>query len=136
MEYNKIYRSFTDYTNGCRDEIRSKEYTIDDAWGLNISKSDELGISEIVKKQRLKMIDIKVDHTMRMVEQIIKVNESLGIKINLALVTKIAILYHDIGRMRQATWSNTFGDSIYRDMNSPFNNHGEDGCDIFLNNFL
>ena len=134
MEYNKIYRSFTDYTNRCRDEIRSKEYTIDDAVGLNISKSDKLGISEIIKKQRLKMIDIKVDHTMRMVEQIIKVNESLGIKVDLALITKIAILYHDIGRMRQATWSNTFGDSIYRDMDSPFNNHGEDGCDIFLNN--
>ena len=133
MEYNKIYKSFMEYINKCRDEISSKEYTIDDAFYLNISK-DTLGISEIIKNHRLKMINIKVDHTMRMVEQIIKVNESLGIKIDLALITKIAILYHDIGRMRQATWSNIYTDSIYRTMNSPFNNHGEDGCDIFLNN--
>jgi hypothetical protein len=47
---------------------------------------------------------------------------------------KVAILYHDIGRIRQATWSNTFSDSIYKSMNKPFINHGEDGYDIFINN--
>lgn len=133
MDYYKSYKSFNDYTNKCRDIIRSKVYTKNDAFNLNIV-DDRLGINEIIRNHRLKMIDIKVDHTMRMIEQIIKINENLGLNVNLGLVTKIAVLYHDIGRMRQATWSNTYADSIYKRMNSPFKNHGEDGYDIFLNN--
>lgn len=133
MKYNGAYKSYMDYTNVCRTIIRNTLFTSDDTFNLNIV-NDELGIGEIIKKHRLKMIDIKVDHTMRMVEQVVKINENLGLKINLGLVIKVATLYHDIGRMRQATWSNTFADSIYKKNNSPFNNHGEDGYDIFLNN--
>ena len=33
---------------------------------------------------------------------------------------KVAILYHDIGRLSQATWSNTFDDIIYKEKNKPF----------------
>lgn len=134
MEYNKINKSFIDFTNQCRSLILSKEYTIDDAFGLNVYNDDNISISDKIKNQRLKMINIKFDHTMRMVEEVIKINENLGFKIDLALVIKVAVLYHDIGRMRQSTWSNTFADGIYRRMNSQFNNHSEDGYDIFLNN--
>ena len=112
MEYNGTYKSYMDYTNLCRTIIRNTLFTSDDTFNLNIV-NDELGIGEIIKKHRLKMIDIKVDHTMRMVEQVVKINENLGLRINLGLVIKVATLYHDIGRMRQATWSNTFADSIY-----------------------
>lgn len=133
MEYSKTYNSFMDYTSKCRNIIMKTFFTKDDAFNLNIA-GDESEISEIIMNHRLKMINIKLDHTMRMVDQVIKINENLGLKVDLSLVIKVAVLYHDIGRMRQATWSNTFADSIYRKMNSPFNNHGEDGYDIFLNN--
>lgn len=133
MDYYESYKSFNDYVNKCRNIIRERVYTKKDAFNLNIV-DDRLGISEIIKNHRLKMIDIKVNHTMRMIEHIVKINENLGLKVNLGLVTKIAILYHDIGRMRQATWSNTYADSIYKKLGSQFKNHGEDGYDIFLNN--
>jgi len=133
MDYNNTYQSYMSYVNKCRDVIKSTFFTEKDTLRLDI-KDNSLGINEIVRRHRLKMIDIKLDHTMRMIEQVIKINENLGFKVDLALVIKVAVLYHDIGRMRQSTWSNTFGDSIYKTMNSPFNNHGEDGYDIFMNN--
>lgn len=133
MEYNNAQKSFIDYINKCRDKIRSSFFTKSDIDGLNITGNDT-EIDKIIKKHRLKMIDIKLDHTMRMVEQVIKINQNLGIKIDLDLIIKVSVLYHDIGRMRQSTWCNTFADSVYKRMNQPFNNHGEDGYDIFLNN--
>lgn len=135
MEYNKTLGSFVNYTNKCREQIRQMLFSKEDAKGLNLSgKESESEIDEIVTKHRLKMIDIKLDHTMRMVEQVIKINEKLGIQIDLNLVIKVAVLYHDIGRMRQSTWCNSFADSNYISMNKSFSNHGEDGYDIFLNN--
>jgi len=135
MEYNKTLNSFVNYTNKCREKIREMLFTKEDAKGLNLTgKESNSEINEIITKHRLKMIDIKLDHTMRMVEQVIKINENLGIKIDLNLVIKVAVLYHDIGRMRQSTWCNSFADSNYITMKKPFSNHGEDGYDIFLNN--
>lgn len=133
MEYSETYKSYIGYTNKCRKMIKDTFFTDKDTFKLDI-KDNSLGIDEVVRKHRLKMIDIKLEHTMRMIEQIIKINEGLGFGFDLGLVIKIAVLYHDIGRMRQATWSNTFGDSIYKDTGSSFNNHGEDGFDIFMSN--
>lgn len=50
------------------------------------------------------------------------------------MVIKVAVLYHDIGRMRQATWANGFPDALYKKNNMPYQNHSEDGYDIFINN--
>lgn len=133
MEYDRTYDAYIGYINRCRDKIKNTFFTEDDTTDFDIKDSSQ-EINQIIKKHRLKMIDIKLDHTMRMVEQVIKINEKLGFKVNLDLVVKVAVLYHDIGRMRQSTWSNTFNDSSYKKMNRPFNNHGEDGYDIFLNN--
>lgn len=133
MEYNSTQKSFIEYINKCREKIRRTFFTKNDTDGLNVVGSDT-EIDEVVRKHRLKMIDIKLDHTMRMVEQVIKINQNLGINVDLDLIIKVAVLYHDIGRMRQATWSNTFSDIVYKKMDMPFSNHGADGYDIFLNN--
>lgn len=133
MEYNKTYESFMNYADECKDVIRRTYFDREAADNLNLD-SNKLGIDEIVREHRLKMIDTKIEHTIRMIEQIVKVNESLGLRVDLDLVIKVAALYHDIGRIRQATWCNTFGDSIYKKMDRPFNNHGEEGYDIFINN--
>lgn len=131
MDYNSVYESFIQYTNRCRELIKSTFFTSKDTKYLKCE--DESRINEIVSNHRNKMIDIKLMHTMRMIEQIIKINEILGVRIDLNLVIKVAILYHDIGRFRQATWSNSFSDRIYEEENQPFINHGEDGYDIFMN---
>ena len=133
MYYYKTYESFIEFVNGCRFMIKNTFFTDKDLDNLNVSSNDK-DIDLIVRKHRLKMIDIKFNHTMRMIEQIVKINQNLGFKADLGLVIKVAVLYHDIGRMRQSTWSNTFGDSVYKRLNRPFNNHGEEGYDIFINN--
>ena len=131
MDYKKTKKLYIDYVDKCRNTIKSTIYNIEDLENINVKTNDQT-IDEIIKKHRLKMIDIKLDHTMRMIEQILKINEKLGINIDLCLVTQIAILYHDIGRMRQSTWSNTFGDSIYIKKGKEYKNHGEDGYNIFM----
>ena len=133
MEYNSIYNSYVGYVDKCRSLIKNTFFTNGDMDYINCY-NNESGITDIVRKHRLKMIDIKVEHTMRMIEQCIKINENLGLKIDLGLAIKVAVLYHDIGRIRQSIWSNTFNDSIYKIKNQEFNNHSEDGYDIFLNN--
>jgi len=132
MDYNKTYKSFINYADKCKNYINNANFTKEDTFDLNYR--DELDINELIKNHRIKMIDRKVEHTMRMVKQIININKNLGIEINLNYVIKVATLYHDIGRLRQSTWSNTFNDSMYKNKNSKFDNHGEDGYDIFLNN--
>lgn len=131
MDYESTQNSYIAYVNKCREIIRTSLYDKNDIDNLNLN-GNESDIDIIVKKHRLKMIDIKLEHTMRMIEQVVKINSMLGINIDLCLVTQIAILYHDIGRMRQATWSNSFGDVVYKKKNKPFKNHGEDGYDIFM----
>ena len=122
-----------DYIDICRMIIKNSFFNKNDLDYIDINEED-LSINEVVKRHRLKMIDIKLDHTIRMIEQVINTNELLGFRTSLGLVLKVAVLYHDIGRMRQATWSNTFNDNIYVRMNKPFKNHSEDGYDIFMNN--
>ena len=132
MEYDRSYQAYVLYVDKCKKLINETFFTSQDLDGLSYSNNED--INEIVKKHRQKMIEIKLEHTMRMIEQIVFVNQKIGFRLDLALIIKVAILYHDIGRMRQATWSNTFGDSIYKITGSKFNNHAEDGYDIFMNN--
>jgi len=133
MEYDNTYNSYINYVEKCKNIIINSLFTEKDLLNIDFIGSNE-EINNIIKKHRLKMIDIKLDHTMRMIEQTIKINNTLGLKFDLDLVIKVAVLYHDIGRIRQSTWSNTFADTIYKKMNSKFASHSEEGYDIFLNN--
>lgn len=132
MNYNDSYIEFQKYIQKCQELIKRTIFTKKDSFELNVANN--CNINEVITEHRLKMIDRKIKHTMRMIEQIIKVNQSMDFKFNFCEVMKVAILYHDIGRFRQATWSNTFSDGIYKKFNSSFNNHGEDGYDIFIHN--
>ena len=137
MEYKDTYSAWGKYIGECRHLINDRQYTLKDTAGLSpntVSFKSDSEISDIIRKHRTDMIKTKIDHTLRMIDQIVKVNENLDLSTNLALVIKVAVLYHDIGRFRLATWSNTFSDSSYSFVASPFTNHGQDGCDIFLNN--
>lgn len=132
MNYNDIYNSFINYTHICEEKIRSSLYTKDDLG--NLSSTVNVDIDTLIKHHRLEMIKSKIDHTMRLVNEIIHISERMNLTINLKEVLKVATLYHDIGRFRQATWSNNFGDGMYLITGSIFKNHGEDGYEIFINN--
>lgn len=134
LEYDKPYNSYMDYVNKCRFMIKNTFFSEKDTFDLNIKNKDNLELTKIIRNHRLKMIDIKLNHTMRMIERVVNVNEALGFKIDFSLIIKISVLYHDIGRIRQSTWSNTFNDRRYKEINMPFKNHAEDGYNIFMNN--
>ena len=121
MEYQITEDKFKQYINKCKEIIKNIFFK-------------ETDLNEVTRNHRLHMINIKLDHTMRMIEQIIKINEKLDLKFDFRLVIQVAILYHDIGRFSQATWSNTFNDEIYIKLNKPFIHHGDEGRYIFLNN--
>ncbi len=131
MNYLETKNKFSEYVQSCKNLILKTFFDKKDCESLNIQDSD---INEFIKSYRLEMIKRKVNHTMRMIIEIEKINKKLNLRFNFREVLKVAILLHDLGRFRQATWSNTFSDSAYHRSNSPFKNHGEDGYDIFLNN--
>lgn len=132
MEYSKVEEKFNLYTEKCKKIIKDTFFKEEDLEDIQLN--EELGIQQTIEKHRLHMIDIKLEHTMRMIEQIIIINEKLGLKFDFKLVMQVAILYHDIGRFSQATWSNKYGDKIYEEKNKPFKHHGEEGEYIFKNN--
>lgn len=132
MEYKIVEQKFHQYSDRCKEIIKNTFFKEEDLEGIEFHNNIDL--NNIIKQHRIHMIDIKLEHTMRMIEQIININEVLGLKFDFQLVMKVAVLYHDIGRFKQATWSNTYKDIIYQEKNKPFINHGDEGRHIFLNN--
>lgn len=132
MEYNQVELRLKQYSEKCKQIIKNTFFKEEDLQGIILNQN--LGLQETIRKHRLKMIDIKLDHTMRMIDQIVRINEQLGLKFDFKLVMQIAILYHDVGRFSQSTWSNIFSDSVYKAQNKPFANHGEEGQHIFFTN--
>lgn len=150
MNYNESKTRFDAYVEQCRQDIIKHFFPNENNLlqpnniimqnnTFNTNATEEEKQKRKVVEKRLKMIKQKLDHTMRMIEEIIRINEQMGIKLDFQLVMKIAILYHDIGRFEQATWSDNFKDSNYNANNKKYNgekvsNHGQAGKHIFLNN--
>src|SRR5574344_848602 len=63
------------------------------------------------------MIDIKLDHTMRVVTDVSKMADKMGMNIDFTKVVKTSALLHDIARFNQAVWSNDFNDRNCRQFN-------------------
>ena len=132
MNYNQTQECFYAYTDKCKEIIKQTFFSQEDRQELHLQNKSDW--EQKVEDHRMKLIDIKIDHTMRMIDQIIKINEQLNLKFDFRLVMKIAILYHDIGRFEQMTWSNTFNDDACHKKRSTFIDHGQEGSKIFLSN--
>jgi len=131
MEYNVVEEKFKLYIEKCRQILKDKLLNRKNIYKMKEDKEENIDLNTY--NSRINMINIKIDHTMRMIEKVIRTNELLNLKFDFQLVIKVAVLYHDIGRFRQATWSDSFSDDEYANKNFPFINHGYDGYDIFLN---
>lgn len=139
-EYEESLNSFNEYINKCREIIINTFFTRDDytrdVKGIDFNSLDK-DVDDAIRKHRLELINIKIDHTMRMIEQVIEINKTLDFDFDFGLVIKEAVLFHDIGRFGQAVRSNSFGDkAFYNDGKSAisggFINHGYDGANTFL----
>lgn len=139
--YEESLDSFNEYINKCREIILNTFFTRDDytrdVKGVNSNSLDK-DVDDAIRKHRMELINIKIDHTMRMIKQIIEINKVLDIDFDFGLVIKDAVLFHDIGRFGQAVRGNSFGDkAFYNDgksvLSGGFINHGYEGANTFLN---
>ncbi len=56
-------------------------------------------------------IDLKYDHSLRVMHEAIRILETLSVSEEFALLSRVAALYHDIGRFTQYSRFKTFKDS-------------------------
>lgn len=133
---------FDKYIEECKKRIKDTFFKDDYLVGLNSLRNNLIkegkldsnsSISDAIKYERLEMIEIKINHTMRVVEDVVKMAEKMGTNVDFNNILKISALLHDIGRFDQATWNNSFADSCYKDIDG-INNHAQAGYHILFVN--
>jgi len=149
LDYEENKRIFDNYISDCRKRI-VKEFFSDEEIqrGLIVQKNDEylelipkgLSVNETIIAHRNRLIDIKLNHTMRVVEDVSKMASKIGTPINFNRVLKVAALLHDIARFEQAIENFDFIDKQAVNMEGMYHaqyghkmlvaNHGFDYYDI------
>lgn len=141
-DYENAKNGFDNYVEECKNRI--KDTFFKDEYLLSLKSlrdnlvnsgkvNKDISIEEAIKFERLQMIEVKVNHTMRVVEDVIRISEKLGTNIDFTNILKISALLHDIGRFDQATWNNNFSDSCYKSTKG-INSHAHAGYHILFNN--
>lgn len=142
LNYERTERKFDEYIKKCREEIRNTFFS-DEELKNNISlksqmvSSGEISpdtlVSDAIKKHRNQMIDIKLNHTMRVVHDVSRMSEKLGTPIDFNKVLKVSALLHDHARFKQAIWSDSFNDKNCKEFNGMY--HAEFGYHLlYVNN--
>lgn len=119
VSYDDNKKLFQNYILNCRNILNNLELDeIDLKRGYYIYQNllkaglidDSLSITEAIKLHRLKMINVKQDHTFRVVNITNKVCEKLDVCQEFISLAKLSALFHDIARFPQAITSNNFFD--------------------------
>lgn len=135
INYNINEQKLQEYILECRkliNESRLEEKDFKDIESikteLNIQSNNYVNI---IKKYRQDMIYLKIRHTARVVNDVELMANSMGVNINFKNLVKVAALLHDIGRFKQATWSNTYADGIsFKNFTDGTKNHAMYGYKI------
>lgn len=133
MDYNIISDNYDKYINTCIETILNKHFTIDEiSLSRNYILASDIEDDEfitLIKKHRLEMINNKIEHTKRVVKNIISMSEKMNLSVDFTKIVKTTALLHDIGRFAQVLFSDTFIDS-YAFKDKEFHNHAEFGAKI------
>ena len=112
--YEQITDQFSDYVEFCRNAIQSLGYVPElqgkIAGVTDAMRGKNLRDIDAIIATRDKLIDIKVDHTRRVVDDIMRVAEKIGFNADFRKVLEVTALLHDIGRFEYATWNNQYGE--------------------------
>lgn len=120
INYNKSLEAFDEYVNICKQEIKNTFFS-----------NDEFK-NEKIRNHRNEMIEIKINHTMRIVNDVTKMCENLGINVDFIKLVKVSALLHDIARFNQAVWADSFVDKRCDKFNGM--SHAEYGYQILYVN--
>ena len=117
--YEENEQKLKEYIEKCRERIKNTFFDDEELKTLEPIKSEMVAkgeiypnteLTEAIKKHRNQMIDIKLNHTMRVVSDVSKMAEKIGTNIDFNKVLKVSALLHDIARFDQATWTDSFND--------------------------
>lgn len=117
--YNNNKELFEKYILDCKkvlnaltlsdEELKQGYYIYQNLLKSNLN-FDDISVGNAIKMHRLKMINVKQNHTFRVVEDANKVCEKIGVCDEFVALVKLSALFHDIARFPQAVTSNTFFD--------------------------
>lgn len=129
LDYNQTLNAFNKYIEECKNNIKELFFSDEELEKSYYVKSNLLqsgkidkntSVSDAVKKHRNELIDIKLNHTMRVVKDVTRMSEKMQLNVDFEKVLKVSALLHDIGRFPQAINSNDFIDkkcNLFNDMN-------------------
>ena len=160
MNLEVITAEFNDYVKFCQDAVYSLgenpelQGSIAEAVSLKKEMFDKGLITsnsrdiDIIIAKRQELIDVKINHTRRVVADILKVAKKIGLKVDFEKVLEVTARLHDIGRFEYATWNNIYGEiysdqerkrkyfinSKYQELLNPLNvkNHSEAGFELLM----
>ncbi len=102
---------------------------------------------DVLMAKRQELIDVKVNHTERVVNDILSVASKIGLKVDFQRVLEIVARLHDIGRFEYATWNTAYGEQYgnqtekrkyfrgkYAELLEPLavKNHSEAGFELLM----
>ena len=160
MNLEAITAEFNSYVQFCRDAVDSlgENQNLQGSIALAIPFRQEMlnkGLIrnnardiDIIIAKRQELIDVKVNHTKRVVNDILRVAKKIGMDVDFRIVLEVTARLHDIGRFEYATWNTAYGEnytdqenkrklftsSKYRELLEPLNvkNHSEAGFELIM----
>lgn len=116
-ENNEII--FYKYIEKCREDIKNLLFDNIEIMNGNVIRIELVNngtidkyttVADSIKMHRNNMIDIKLNHTQRIVNDVNKISNKLSFNNDFGELLKVSALLHDIARFPQAVNSNTFFD--------------------------
>lgn len=144
ISYDNNKTIFYKYTEKCREDIINLLFDNIEIMNGNVIRKELVDNGEInkyttvadsIKIHRNNMIDIKLNHTLRIVNDVSKISDKLEFNDGFKELLKLCALFHDIARFPQAVNSNNFLDKNCKIFNGC--SHAEYGFRmLYVNNMF
>ena len=160
MNLEAIVQEFEEYVKFCQDAVSSlgedpaldgkikivTPITRDEMISKGLVLPNARDIDVLIAK-RQELINVKINHTKRVVDDIMRIASKIGFNVDFERVLKIAALLHDIGRFEYATWNTMYGEDYnnqlekrkhfkgkYAELLEPLavKNHSEAGFELLM----
>lgn len=127
LNYEEAQKKLIIYVEECRHKIRNLKFNdkqIEEAISLQkalIRKKkigNQAGVEDAIKFNRENYLNIKLEHTLRVVDGVTKIASRMHLDKDFIELLKCAALLHDLGRFDQCLWTDNFMDSTYSNKNS------------------
>ncbi|MFI3307572.1 MAG: HD domain-containing protein [Mycoplasmatota bacterium] len=139
--YENTEEQFNEFVEGYRKKIRDMFFSeIDLEKGVVIrndlisaKKIDEgASVEDAIRQQKLDLLELKLDHTMRIVKDVALMSKGMELDIDFIKVLKTSALLHDIARFPQTYYSTGFNDRAVKEFKGKY--HGEHGFNMLVVN--